>query len=81
MFRMSTGTAKPIPALAPEGLAICVLTPIRRPALSSKGPPELPGFMAASVWITPVIVRLLNDGMVRPRALTTPVRGKKHKGP
>ena len=49
---MSTGMAKPIPALAPEGLAIYVLTPMRRPALSSNGPPELPGLMAASVWMT-----------------------------
>jgi hypothetical protein len=44
----STGIAKPMPALAPLGLAIWVLTPIRRPAESSSGPPELPGLMAAS---------------------------------
>jgi hypothetical protein len=41
--------AKPTPALAPEGLAMAVFTPIKRPALSRSGPPELPGFTAASV--------------------------------
>jgi hypothetical protein len=37
------------------------VTPIRRHAESSSGPPELPGLIAASVWITPRIVRPLND--------------------
>jgi hypothetical protein len=69
----STGMAKPMPALAPLGLAICVLTPISRPAESSSGPPELPGLMAASVWITPRMVRLLNDSISRLSALTMPV--------
>ena len=45
----STGIAKPMPALAPLGLKIAVFTPIRRPAESNKGPPELPGLIAASV--------------------------------
>ena len=31
--------------------AICELTPITAPAESISGPPELPGFSAASVWI------------------------------
>ena len=48
-FTVSTGTAKPTPADAPDGLKISVLTPMRRPALSSRGPPEFPGLMAASV--------------------------------
>ena len=56
-FTVSTGTAKPMPALAPEGLAICVFTPMSRPALSRSGPPELPGLIAASVWMTFWIVR------------------------
>ncbi len=56
-FTVSTGTAKPMPALAPDGLAICVFTPMRRPALSSSGPPELPGLIAASVWMTFWILR------------------------
>jgi hypothetical protein len=38
-----------MPADAPEGLKIAVFTPIKRPALSSSGPPEFPGLMAASV--------------------------------
>ena len=72
-FTVSTGTAKPIPALAPDGLAICVFTPMRRPALSSSGPPELPGLIAASVWMTFWILRPFRDSIVRPSALTTPV--------
>ena len=49
------GTAKPIPTLplAPESpAAIWELTPITLPSASSSGPPELPLFRAASVWIT-----------------------------
>jgi hypothetical protein len=41
--------AKPIPADAPVRLKIWVLTPIKRPALSSNGPPEFPGLIATSV--------------------------------
>ena len=37
---------------APVGSAMAVLIPMRRPLLSSSTPPELPGLMAASVWIT-----------------------------
>jgi len=48
-FTVSTGTAKPMPEYEPVGLAIAVLTPMSRPALSSSGPPELPGLTAASV--------------------------------
>ena len=73
-FTVSTGTAKPMPALAPDGLAICVFTPMRRPALSRSGPPELPGLIAASVWMTFWILRpVVSDSIVRPSALTTPV--------
>ncbi len=52
---------------------MAVFTPISRPALSSSGPPELPGLIAASVWMTSRIVRPVTAGMVRPRALTMPV--------
>jgi hypothetical protein len=45
---MSTGMARPIPALEPDGDRIAVVTPISRPAESSKGPPELPGLIAVS---------------------------------
>ena len=46
---------------------------MRRPALSSSGPPELPGLMAASVWITSRMGRLVTERISRPRALITPV--------
>ena len=46
---LSTGSANPTPSDAPDGEKIAVLTPIRRPRLSSNGPPEFPGLMAASV--------------------------------
>ena len=45
------GTAKPIPLEPPERLMIEVLIPISRPAMSIRPPPELPGFIAASVWM------------------------------
>ena len=69
----STGIAKPMPALAPEGLKMAVFTPISRPAESSSGPPELPGLMAASVWIAPRITRRVTDSISRLSALTMPV--------
>jgi len=50
-----------------------VLTPIKRPALSRSGPPELPGLMAASVWITSWMVRPVTAVISRPSALTIPV--------
>ncbi|MNR00152.1 hypothetical protein D3C85_1159150 [compost metagenome] len=47
------GTAKAMPSLPPPMPPdrIEVLMPISRPRLSSSGPPELPEFTAASVWI------------------------------
>src|SRR5438034_71592 len=70
---VSTGTAKPIPADAPLGLKIAVLTPMSRPPESSSGPPEFPGLMAASVWMTSRMRRPLGERSSRPSALTTPV--------
>ena len=66
---MLIGIAKQIPCAE---WMMAVLMPITRPWLSSSGPPLLPGFRAASVWITlstrwPVMLR-----KVRPRALITP---------
>ena len=43
--------AKPTPELEPEEEAISVFTPMSLPSLSTRAPPELPGLMAASVWI------------------------------
>jgi len=42
------------------------------PEESRSGPPELPGLIAASVWITSWIWLRLMETMLRPRALTTP---------
>ena len=68
----SIGTAKPMPSLPPEALAMAVLMPMARPSRSISGPPELPELIAASVWIrscsSPIGV-----GTVRPSALTMPV--------
>ena len=65
--------AKPIPTETPDGLKMAVFTPINRPALSSSGPPELPGLMAASVWMTSLIGRRVADSISRPSALMMPV--------
>jgi hypothetical protein len=49
---MFDGIAKPTPAFAcvpPD--AICALTPTTSPFRLSSGPPELPGLIAASVWM------------------------------
>ena len=47
------GTAKPMPRLpaCARSLRIAVLMPITSPRTLSSGPPELPGLIAASVWI------------------------------
>jgi hypothetical protein len=52
---------------------IAALTPITSPADETKGPPELPGLSAASVWITSSISRPVEARMERPSAETTPV--------
>ncbi len=46
---VSIGMANPTPAEDPVGVKMAVLTPMTRPALSSRGPPEFPGLMLASV--------------------------------
>jgi hypothetical protein len=65
--------AKPMPALVPDGEMIAVVTPITRPAESSSGPPELPGLIAASVWMTFAISRPPLVGSRRLRALMIPL--------
>ncbi len=53
----SLGMAKPRPMLppvvppVPGTRAMAELTPMTLPLRSSSGPPELPGLIAASVWI------------------------------
>jgi len=71
---VSTGTAKPMPTLPPPpGARMAVFTPIRRPRESRSGPPELPGLIAASVWMHPLIGLPATLFTSRPRAETTPV--------
>ena len=55
---VSIGTAKPMPTepVPPTPVAIWELMPITRPPASISGPPELPGLIAASVWMTFSIV-------------------------
>ena len=48
---MLEGIAKPMPWLPPEREKIAVLMPTSRPPMSTSAPPELPGLMAASVWM------------------------------
>ena len=43
--------AKPIPIEPPEREKIKVLIPTNSPRASTNAPPELPGLIAASVWI------------------------------
>ena len=65
---MGTASPRPTPATA-------VLMPTTRPFASASAPPELPGFRAASVWMTSSISRAVvrpRAGMLRPSALTTP---------
>jgi hypothetical protein len=49
------------------------LTPITAPEELISGPPELPGFRAASVWITWLIVARSGALICRFSAETTPV--------
>ena len=54
---MSIGMAKPMPLLFE---AIAVLMPMTFPPASRSGPPELPGLIAASVWMRLVSESLLS---------------------
>ena len=69
---MFDGIANPTPEFEPEFVWIWSLRPSTWPSPSSSGPPELPGLIAASVWIAPSIVKLLGAVMLRPTALTIP---------
>jgi hypothetical protein len=61
------------PADAPDVDKIAVFMPITAPDESSKGPPELPGLIAASVCIMLYIGFLLGDATCLPNPLTIPV--------
>ena len=60
------GMAKPMPELwsAPFE-AIMVLMPMTSPRELSSGPPELPGLMAASVWMASSMARPPRSRMER----------------
>src|SRR5439155_1122803 len=62
--------AKQIPC---DPMITAVLTPTTWPRKSTSGPPEFPGFSAASVWMMFSISRPVCARRVRPSALTTPV--------
>ena len=77
-FTVLDGIAKPMPTLPPsapfcEPVSIWELTPMTCPAESSSGPPELPGFSAASVWMAPEIVAPSGACRLRCSADTIPV--------
>ena len=67
---MSIGMAKPMPD---ESVATAVLMPTTAPEASASGPPELPGLMAASVWIRLLIRVPLSTWMSRPLPDTMPL--------
>ena len=69
------GIAKPMPTLPlpPPPVSICELMPITSPSASISGPPELPGLIAASVWITCEIEKPLGAWIWRCRAETMPL--------
>ena len=69
----SIGTAKPTPSPPPLEDLICWLMPMTLPAESTSGPPELPGLMAASVWIAPEIWKAVRPAIERSMAETTPI--------
>ena len=56
---------------APRPMA-AVLMPTTSPWLVTNGPPELPGLMAASVWMTLSMSRPAAARIDRPNADTTP---------
>src|SRR6266567_1873063 len=71
---VSLGMAKPTPMLPSlwPSVAMAVLMPMTRPAVSTSGPPELPGLIAASVWIASEIVDCRSLLRSRCTALTMP---------
>ena len=73
-FATLMGTEKPTPAFAcAPPVTIRVLMPTTSPRVLMSGPPELPGLMAASVWIIPTEVpRTDPSGRSRPTNDTTP---------
>jgi hypothetical protein len=48
---MFAGMAKPMPIEPPLRLKIAVFMPTSSPFILTRAPPELPGLIAASVWM------------------------------
>ena len=69
------GIAKPMPTLPLPELPVSIweLMPITWPCALSSGPPELPGLIGASVWITLSISKSFGAWIWRCSADTTPV--------
>lgn len=72
-FMVFEGTARPIPEKLPLWVWIAVFIPITSPLVFSSGPPEFPGFIAASICMTPGMEYLPTVWNVLPSWLTTPV--------
>ena len=72
---VSIGIAKPMPTLPlpPPPVSIWELIPTTSPEASISGPPELPGLIAASVWITLEIEKPLGAWIWRWSAETMPL--------
>src|SRR5437660_1480088 len=79
---VSNGIEKPSPCAI--GI-MAVVMPTTRPVLSTRGPPELPGFMDVSVWMRSVIFRVPGACSVRPRAQHVPLpplpNANRHRAP
>jgi len=67
--------ANPIPENVPVAENMAVFIPITCPCVLSRGPPELPGFIGASVWIVFGMENPIPEaaGSNRPTPLTIPV--------
>ncbi len=59
-------------ALVPVPVSICVFTPMTWPRALRRGPPELPGLIGASVWMTWSMVKRFGAVIRRWSALTMP---------
>ena len=68
---VDTGMAKPMPSEPPVREKMAVLMPTRLPPASTSAPPELPGLIAASVWMK--FSKVLMPRPVRPSALMMPM--------
>ena len=69
---LDIGTAKPTPTDPRMGLSMEEMTPTASPWALSSGPPEFPGFTAASVWIMLRMGRCWASARTRPSELTMP---------